>query len=156
IFSIHAGKYGMFDDLCGFSKSSDLVDFIKDNGNKFSSVLGDAVISSVSRNIDNKKERFNSIKKIIKSKIIKASEISYDLSGQDDRILNGLVLCAFVGRMAISYKHLNLSKEDIDNAIGSLFKEHLLRKAKISKNPQEKEELIIKIIRNSIKNNMNE
>lgn len=154
IFSIHPGKYGMFDDLCGFSKSSDLVDFIKDNGNKFSSILGDAVISSVAKNLENKKERFNSIKKTIKSKIIKASEISDDLSGQDDRILNGLVFCAFVGRMAISYKHLNLRKEDIDNAIGNLFKEHLIRKTKNSINPQEKEKLIIKIIRNSIKNNM--
>lgn len=154
IFSIHPGKYGMFDDLCGFSKSSDLVDFIKDNGNKFSSVLGDAVISSVAKNLENKKERFNSIKKTIKSKIIKASEISDDLNGQDDRILNGLVFCAFVGRMAISYKHLNLRKEDIDNAIGNLFKEHLTRKTKNSIDPQEKEKLIIKIIRNSIKNNM--
>lgn len=154
IFSIHQGKYGMFDDLCGFTKSSDLVAFIKDHGNQFSSILGDAVIASVASNLESRKERFNFIKKTIKSKIVKASNISDELSGQDDRILNGLVFCAFIGRMAISYKHLNLRKEDIDNAIGILFKEHLMRKTKKSKNPQEKEKLIIKIIRNLIKNNM--
>ena len=154
IFSIHPGEYGMFDDLCGFNKSSDLADFIKEHSTMFAGVLGDLVVSSVAANLEEHKERFKKDEKIIKTKILKSVGIDEDLNGPNHRILNGLTFCAFVGRLTIKYCHLSINRNDIDNAIGILFKEHLTRSNNHNKKSQNSDTSIIKIIRNAIKNNM--
>ncbi len=128
IFEIYSGCFGMFDDLCGFSDGSSLAAYFDKVGAEHPGILGEVVAQSICENLPLYQNKWEERKSIIASHIKKYVEVDVIWDGQDKRLFNSLVFCAFIGQQAVKNNHLLIKNKDINSAVGKLFGEHLHRK----------------------------
>lgn len=128
VFEIFSGEFGMFDELCGFNDGASLAAYFDKVGAEHPGVLGELVTQSICENFPLYQQKWEDRKSIIARHISKHIEIDVNWDGQDQRLFNSLVFCAFIGHIAVKENHLLIRNMNINSGIGKLFGEHLSRK----------------------------
>lgn len=128
VFEIFSGEFGMFDELCGFNDGASLAAYFDKVGAEHPGILGELVTQSICENFPLYQQKWEDRKSIIARHISKHIEIDVNWDGQDQRLFNSLVFCAFIGHIAVKENHLLIRNVNINSGIGKLFGEYLSRK----------------------------
>jgi len=154
VFEIFDGEYGMFDQLCGFNDGASLAAYFDKVGAEHSGVLGDLVTQSICEKFQFYQQSWEDRKSDIARHISKYVETEVDWDGQDKRLFNGLVFCAYIGQIASKENHLLIKNKDINAAIGKVFGEYLSRKYSSFIELTSEIKSTITAVRNALKKNI--
>lgn len=128
VFEMFVGELGMFDDLCGFEDGAKLANYFDSIGADHPGILGEMMVRAICENFEYYKKSWKGKKEDINKKICEHVKVAVDWDGQDKRLFDGLVFCAYIGRIAIREKILVIKIGDIHITIGRIFDEYLSRK----------------------------
>lgn len=154
VFEIFGGDFGMFDQLCGFGDGASLAAYFDEVGSEHSGILGELVTQSICENFQFYIQSWEDRKADIRLHISKYIEIEVDWDGQDKRLFNGLVFCAYIGQIASKENHLLIKNKDINAAIGKIFNEYLSRKYSRFIQLSSEIKSTITAVRNALKKNI--
>lgn len=154
VFEIFGGEFGMFDQLCGFNDGASLATYFDKVGAAHPGILGELVTQSICENFQFYQQSWEARKSDIARHIYKHLEFNVKLDGQDKRLFNGLIFCAYIGHIAVKENHLLIRNKDINSAIGKLFGEYLFRKYSGCIELANKINSSIKTVRHALKKNI--
>lgn len=126
ILELFPAQHGMFESLGTFDSSAGLVRHIKEASPDFAGVVGDAVVKLVATDFTKTVALWQERRVMLRKIVMKSAGIQ-SVDGVNDRLLESLAFCAFVGHVSISKKVLAIKRQDLNRAVGGLFKEHIER-----------------------------
>lgn len=154
VFEIFGGEFGMFDKLGEFDDSASLAGYFDQVGSEHPGILGELVVGSISEKFHFYQQSWENRKSVIFSDILKYIEIDVNWDGQDKRLFNGLVFCAYIGQIASRENHLLIKNKVINSAVGKVFNEYLFRKYSTQINLAIEIKSTIVTVRNALKKNI--
>lgn len=126
ILEIFPGAHGMFEVLGDFKQSADLARHIEQVSPAYAGVVGDAFVKEMAAKFAVAQRLWHQRRGKLKA-IVRGEAKAESSSGVNDRVLESLAFCAFIGHMGVQFGVLGVGHKAVNLAVSGLFQEHLNR-----------------------------